>query len=103
MFESFSRWLKGGFVCASCGREYHAMSFGFGEIICPECYKGEEDFISLDKGYWLNRMLACFIHQSRNKLQKSAESETLSYTTMAPLEIIQVNTRASAVTERARA
>ena len=103
MFESFSRWLKGGFVCASCGREYHAMSFGFGEIICPECYKGEEDFISLDKGYWLNRITAIFIHQRINKVEKSAESETLSYTTMSPVELIQVDTHASVVPERARA
>lgn len=33
------------------------MSFGYGTAICPSCYMNEKHFLSLDKGYWLNRIL----------------------------------------------
>ena len=39
------------------------MSFGYGEAICPHCYTGEENFIFLDNGYWLNRLISKFIKQ----------------------------------------
>lgn len=38
----------------------HLMSFGYGETICPRCYDGEKQFIFLDDGYWLNRLLSTF-------------------------------------------
>jgi hypothetical protein len=41
----------------------HLMSFGYGETICPQCYDGEKQFIFLDKGYWLNRLLSRYIGQ----------------------------------------
>jgi len=34
------------------------MSFGYGEAICPDCYKGEKNFLFFDKGYWLNRIIS---------------------------------------------
>ena len=39
------------------------MSFGYGETICPNCYDGENNFIFLDKSYWLNRLLSRNIEQ----------------------------------------
>jgi hypothetical protein len=38
-------------------KEFHAMSFGFGEIICPNCYNHEEEFIFLDESYLLNKLI----------------------------------------------
>jgi len=34
------------------------MSFGYGEVTCPDCYKGEEPFIYPYKNHWLNGILA---------------------------------------------
>lgn len=33
------------------------MTFGFGKSICPDCYKGEDDFLFPDASYVLNRLL----------------------------------------------
>jgi hypothetical protein len=33
------KWLNGNFTCKKCGKEYNTMCFGFGETICPDCYK----------------------------------------------------------------
>jgi DNA-directed RNA polymerase subunit RPC12/RpoP len=52
------RWLSGSFICKKCEREFHTMSFGYGEIICPDCYEGERRFITFDDGFWLNRIVA---------------------------------------------
>ncbi len=57
------RWLSGSFICKKCEREFHTMSFGYGEIICPDCYEGERRFISFDDGFWLNRIVAYKINQ----------------------------------------
>ena len=45
----------------------HMLSFGYGEAICPNCYKGEEEFIFLDKSYWLNRILSSLIKQDKHQ------------------------------------
>ena len=63
LFERFDRWLSGSFNCIKCGKRMYLMSFGYGETICPHCYTGEEDFIFLDSGYWLNRLISKFIKQ----------------------------------------
>ena len=34
------------------------MCFGYGEAICPDCYDGEQSFLSFDNSYWLNRITA---------------------------------------------
>lgn len=57
MFERFRRWLSGSFTCRSCGREVHAMTFGYGTTICLDCYEGEQPLLFLNEGYWLNRLL----------------------------------------------
>jgi len=61
MFEKFRRWLSGTFTCRRCGLEVHALTFGYGTTICPDCYEGEEDFLRLDEGYWLNSLLSRLI------------------------------------------
>jgi hypothetical protein len=63
VFERFNRWISGDFDCIKCGKRMHLMSFGYGETICPNCYDGEKQFIFLDKGYWLNRLLSTYIGQ----------------------------------------
>lgn len=39
------------------------MCFGFGEAICPKCYRGEQPFIFFDGSYWLNRFTASLLKQ----------------------------------------
>jgi hypothetical protein len=58
MFKNFRQWIGGNFTCRRCGKAYHSMSFGYGEIICPDCYQGENQFIFLDNSYWLNKFLS---------------------------------------------
>lgn len=41
------------------------MSFGFGMAICPECYRGEHQFLFFDHSYWLNRMVDPLSHDRR--------------------------------------
>ena len=36
------RWLKSDFQCVRCGKTYHLYNFGYGKVICPNCYKGEK-------------------------------------------------------------
>ena len=54
------RWLRGQFICRHCGQFFSIPSFGFGEIICPDCYSGEESFVFFDNTYFLNRLLRIF-------------------------------------------
>ena len=58
MFDNFRRWLNGEFTCSKCDKRVFALHFGFGETICPGCYKGEVPLVRLDKSYILNRILA---------------------------------------------
>jgi hypothetical protein len=58
IIKNLKRFLKGSFTCIRCGKEFHAVIFGSGKIICPNCYHGEKDFISFDTKYWLNRIMA---------------------------------------------
>ena len=37
------------------------MSFGFGEAICPDCYRGERQFLFFDDSYFLNRIITLFL------------------------------------------
>lgn len=71
MFEKLHRWLKGDFTCKKCGAHYRLMSFGYGEIICPNCYEGEKQFIFLDIRYWLNRIIYLLMHQVAYKQEKT--------------------------------
>ena len=46
MFDKLRSWLRGEYTCRKCGETvYSVTSFGTGEIICHECYKGEQPFI----------------------------------------------------------
>jgi hypothetical protein len=58
--NKLSKWLTGTFQCMKCGKEFHTMTFGYGEAICPDCYHGEKHFLIYDEKYWLNRLLVSF-------------------------------------------
>jgi predicted DsbA family dithiol-disulfide isomerase len=53
------------------------MSFGYGEVICPDCYNGEEQFIFLDKSYWLNRFLAHLLEPKTKQQEKHLNDQPL--------------------------
>ncbi len=55
--NSFRKWLRGQFTCKKCGEEYKGLFFGFGEIVCPDCYQEDQQFLFLDNSYWLNRFI----------------------------------------------
>lgn len=57
MFECLRKFLKGDFVCTKCGNESSSMTFGYGEMICPDCYRGEQTFLFFDQSFVLNRVL----------------------------------------------
>jgi len=60
MLEKFNRWLRGEFVCVKCGKTWYSFgSFGFGKMICPECYKPTDltEWLFPDMSYWLNRLI----------------------------------------------
>jgi hypothetical protein len=60
-FKKLRLWLSGCFECKHCGKNYHIMTFGYGQIICPDCYNGEKQFIFFDNTYWLNRILSILL------------------------------------------
>jgi hypothetical protein len=67
-FEKFTRWLNGSFTCRKCGHQFNTMTFGYGTAVCPQCYRGEEQFIFFDQSYWLNRIMAKLVkHQEEPK------------------------------------
>ena len=57
VFNFINKWLRGQFICIKCQKIYSINSFGYGTIICPNCYNGEKEFLSFDESYWLNRIL----------------------------------------------
>ncbi len=77
MFDRFKLWASGKFECATCGKELHLMSFGYGKTICPNCYNGVEKIISLDQEYWLNRLLAKFIKKEPTSKKQEEYDEIL--------------------------
>jgi hypothetical protein len=57
-WQRFRRWLSGEFTCRKCGKTWYSYaSFGFGEMICPDCYRGEQPWLFPDMNCWLNRLL----------------------------------------------
>ena len=56
--SNFRRWLLGGFKCIKCNETYIASSFGFGGCICPNCYRGELEFLFFDNSFFLNRIFS---------------------------------------------
>jgi predicted DsbA family dithiol-disulfide isomerase len=66
----------------------HAMFFGFGEIICPECYNGEQQFIFLEEKYWLNRITARLLNQRSSSATKPKMENAISY---QPYEISEID------------
>jgi len=78
LFERLSLWLNGSFNCRRCGRQLYIMSFGYGEAICPDCYRGEEPFIFPDKDYWLNRILARLMEPKTKQPEKDLDDQLLS-------------------------
>jgi hypothetical protein len=57
MYKKLHKWLSGSFKCHQCGTEYNLPIFGFGEVICPDCYGGEEHFIFFNSSFFLNRIM----------------------------------------------
>ncbi len=89
MFEKFNRWLSGSFDCIKCGKRMHLMSFGYGETICPHCYNGEEKFILMDKGYWLNRFLSTFMEQE-TRVQEQEDYDDILLAQMKTAEDYEI-------------
>ena len=86
MFNTIRRWLNGSFTCIRCGSELNTMSFGYGTAICPSCYMSEKHFLSLDKGYWLNRILLR-INLREYQQQLDEYDEIMLHETMVEHEI----------------
>lgn len=86
-FSDLHKWLGGSFTCRKCGREMHAMTFGFGYAICPDCYNGERRFISFDEKYWLNRIVNRLLNQKESSDLESKLDLTLVYPPYASPEI----------------
>ena len=57
MLEKLQKWISGNFKCNQCGVEYSLPIFGFGKVNCPDCYKGEEQFLFFNKSFVLNRIM----------------------------------------------
>jgi hypothetical protein len=38
-------WLQGRWTCIRCGRVWHGFTFGYGDFICPLCFKGEQPWL----------------------------------------------------------
>ena len=60
-FQKLKWFLEGRYVCRECGETWFSfVSFGFGEIICPECYgkhnPAPEKWLFPDRTFWLNRV-----------------------------------------------
>ena len=66
-------WLNGTFTCKYCGKQFHVLSFGFGSVICPDCYKGERSFIFLNQAYWLNRLMLKYLARMKKSLRMKHE------------------------------
>jgi len=62
------------------------MSFGYGTAICPSCYMNEKHFLSLDKGYWLNRILLR-LNLGEYQQQLDEYDEIMLHETMVEYEI----------------
>jgi len=45
LIRRIKKWLRGIFTCRKCGKTYQLLTFGYGIVICPSCYKGENPFI----------------------------------------------------------
>ena len=85
LFADVFRWLRGSFVCVKCGREFHLSTFGFGKVVCPGCYRGEEEFIFFDDGFWLNRLMMRFM--GRGGLQQKDLDPALIHELLSQPEI----------------
>ena len=45
VYLALRRWMLGTFTCIRCGRNFRLQSFGYGKVICPECYRREQPWI----------------------------------------------------------
>ena len=90
MFKRFNLWISGSFECVKCGRHVHLLSFGYGKTICPNCYDGETEIISLDNGYWLNRLYSRLSKIGTANLEQIADEEILNEHLMAEQQLHQV-------------
>ncbi|KXB08781.1 hypothetical protein AKJ59_00465 [candidate division MSBL1 archaeon SCGC-AAA385M02] len=42
LFQRLKAWLDGEYICINCGKKWYSFSCGTGQMICPECYDGEQ-------------------------------------------------------------
>lgn len=79
--SNLERWLRGDFTCRKCGVKSNSITLGYGEMICPNCYKGEQPFIFLDMSFILNRLLGLLqlrIRKVRYVEEKEVKVEIIS-------------------------
>lgn len=53
------------------------MCFGFGDAICPDCYLGEQSFLTFDDSYWLNRIIIRILNLNKHQLEAASTEQTL--------------------------
>ena len=81
-------WFNGAFTCKYCGKQFYVLSFGFGSVICPNCYNGERSFIFLNQAYWLNRLMLKYFTRMKKSLRMEYEK-----TESMPQEFLVANSR----------
>jgi len=70
-----------------CGRGVRLFTFGYGAMVCPECYRGEQPFVFFDDRFWMNRVLIRFVGQSGHRLEPLCDDSVLDYPTHGKPEI----------------
>ena len=82
--------MSGSFECIKCGKQFLILSFGYGKTICPTCYNGETEIISLDNGYWLNRLYSRISKMGTANLDHIVDEEIMDEHLMAEQQLHQV-------------
>ena len=87
LLSDFSRWLHGSFTCVKCGREVRLLTFGYGEVICPDCYDGEHESIFFDDRFLLNRLLMRSLIKKGTYKEELLEDLLLDYPHIGDVEV----------------
>ena len=87
LLSDFSRWLRGSFTCVKCGKPVHLLTFGYGKVICPDCYDGEFESIFFDDSYLLNRLFMRSLSKKHVFKEELFEDLSLDYPHVGEVEI----------------
>ena len=87
LLSDFSRWLRGSFTCVKCGREVQLLTFGYGSVICPDCYNGEGNSLFLDDRFLLNRLLLRSLNKKGTYKEEFLEDLSLDYPHVGDVEV----------------